>query len=222
MLHWRVPWSQVICVFIHCICLFVSLSTYFLHIFWFRNSEKICGKVNTSRGGLIDNQALIDGLRSGRECRAPAVLLSLRLQSSSHTKSRVPINTKTYEDYKGRNVKKAKGSTRVQIQGVQFKFTFSLVHKLVHNNSICFSHVCETHAHGRLPGKIGGAGLDVVQGENEYFHTDWSNRPEAWQLESLRELEQSLRVGLLPCLYWETPWLTCHSKRWDHAAPCFH
>lgn len=46
--------------------------------------------VNTSRGGLIDNQALIDGLRSG---------------------------------------------------------------------------------------KIGGAGLDVVQGENEYFHTDWSNKP---------------------------------------------
>ena len=35
---------------------------------------------------------------------------------------------------------------------------------------------------GRLPaGKIGGAGLDVVQGENEYFHSDWSNKPEAWQ-----------------------------------------
>ena len=48
-------------------------------------------KVNTSRGGLIDNQALIDGLRSGWECS---------------------IGRPTADR------KKVKGSTRVQIQGV--------------------------------------------------------------------------------------------------------
>eukprot|EP00438_Fugacium_kawagutii_P002608 Skav201659 [mRNA] locus=scaffold641:177093:178798:+ [translate_table: standard] len=29
---------------------------------------------------------------------------------------------------------------------------------------------------GLRQGKVGGAGLDVVQGETEYFHQDWSNK----------------------------------------------
>ena len=30
-----------------------------------------------------------------------------------------------------------------------------------------------------LPGKIGGAGLDVVAGEDSYFHSDWSSKVDA-------------------------------------------
>ena len=33
---------------------------------------------------------------------------------------------------------------------------------------------------GSCSGKIGGAGLDVVEGEDVYFHTDWSSKVEAW------------------------------------------
>ena len=33
---------------------------------------------------------------------------------------------------------------------------------------------------GSRSGKIGGAGLDVVEGEDAYFHTDWSSKVEAW------------------------------------------
>ena len=30
--------------------------------------------------------------------------------------------------------------------------------------------------HGLQTGKIGGAGLDVVAGEDSYFHSDWSSK----------------------------------------------
>ena len=67
-------------------------------------------------------------------------------------------------------------------------------------NEVVFDHVCETHlmrTGDRLPiclfaGKIGGAGLDVVQGENANFHSDWSNKPEAWQhMAACLRVEQS-------------------------------
>ena len=46
---------------------FVCISFHFRCRFWWNSPGKDC-EVNTSRGGLIDNQALIGGLRSGREC----------------------------------------------------------------------------------------------------------------------------------------------------------
>eukprot|EP00913_Durusdinium_trenchii_P035596 g33312.t1 len=42
---------------------------------------------------------------------------------------------------------------------------------------------------GLQQGKIGGAGLDVVEGEDAYFHTDWSNKVDAWPEDQF--LEQS-------------------------------